>query len=257
MTSTSTFNSWIAYSQPNSQAKLRLFCFPYAGGSAIAFRTWSDYLPASVEVCPIELPGRGTRLLETPFTDLSSLVATLADALFPYLDRPFAFFGHSMGGLISFELTHALRRESNCHPDHLFISGRRAPQVPNWEDPIHTLPEPEFFEELRRLNGSPEAVLNNAELMELLLPALRADFAVIETYHYVPEALLDCPITVFGGLQDREVSYDALEAWREQTTAPFSLHMLPGDHFFLQSAQSSLLNSLNQELDPIIRNSAY
>lgn len=206
----------------------------------------------ALEVCPVELPGRGKRITSAPFTRLQLLVQAIAIALLPYLDKPFAFFGHSMGGLVTFELARLLRKNYGISPVHLFVSGYRAPQVPDPDPPIHALPEPEFLEKLRRLNGTPKAVLENAELMQLLLPALRADFAVIETYAYTPESPLDCPITAFGGLQDREVPYDALKVWQEQTNAAFSLHMLPGDHFFLQSAEPLLLQLLSQELYPHI-----
>lgn len=248
MTTTSVFDTWVSRSKPNPQASLRLFCFPYAGGAALTFRTWSNSLPMAFEVCPVELPGRGKRITSAPFTRLQPLVQAIAQALLPHLDKPFAFFGHSMGGLVSFELARLLRKKYGLNPAHLFVSGYRAPQVPDPDPPIRALPEPEFLEELRRLNGTPEAVLENAELMQLLLPALRADFAAIETYVYTPESPLDCPITAFGGLQDREVSCDDLKAWREQTNAAFSLKMLPGDHFFLHSAQPLLLQSLSQEL---------
>lgn len=251
MKTSSTFNSWVTCPKPNPQAKLRLFCFHYAGGGALSFRTWSDSLPLTVEVCPIELPGRGFRLMEPPFTRLEPLIQAIAHALLPCLDKPFAFFGHSMGGLVSFELAQILRKKYDLSPVHLFVSGRRAPQVPDPKPPIHALAEPAFLEELRRLNGTPEAVLENAELMQLLLPTLRADFAVIETYVYAPEPPLDCPITAFGGLQDREVSCDDLKAWQEQTNAAFSLQMLPGNHFFLHSAQPLLLQSLSRELHRI------
>ncbi|MEW6496027.1 MAG: thioesterase II family protein [Cyanobacteriota bacterium] len=248
-----TFNRWVTCSEPNPQATLRLFCFHYAGGGAAIFRTWSDSLPGSVEVCAIELPGRGTRLMESPFTHIEPLVQNLASALLPYLDKPFAFFGHSMGGLISFELTRLLRREYNLSPVHLFVSGHRAPQIPDSDPPIHNLPESAFLEELRHLNGTPTAVLENAELMQLFLPTLRADFSVVETYAYRPEPPLQCPITVFGGLQDLEASCDELEAWREQTNNSFVLQMFPGDHFFLQSAQQLVLQSLSQALDVATR----
>jgi medium-chain acyl-[acyl-carrier-protein] hydrolase len=191
--------------------------------------------------------------MERPFTQLEPLVPTLASALFPYLDKPFAFFGHSMGGLVSFELARLLRREYGLSPVHLFVSAHRAPQVPDPDAPIHALPNPEFLQELRRYNGTPEAVLENAELMQLLLPTLRADFAVVETYAYTPEQPLDCPITAFGGLDDREVSSDELEAWREQTNASFVLKMFPGDHFFLDSAKPLLLQSLSQKLHQIVQ----
>jgi medium-chain acyl-[acyl-carrier-protein] hydrolase len=241
-------NAWVTCPQPNSDASLRLFCFPYAGGSALNFRGWANQLPVTVELCPIELPGRGLRMKEKPFARMLPLMQAIAPSLLPYLNQPFAFFGHSMGALVGFELARLLRRAYGCSPSHLFVSGRRAPQVPDSDPPIHTLPNSEFLQELRRLNGTPEAVLQNDELMQLLLPTLRADFAVLETYVYTPKPPLDCPITAFGGLQDPEVCCEVLEAWREQTRAAFSLHMFPGDHFFLHTAQSLLLQSLNQTL---------
>ncbi len=243
-----TNDCWVMCPKPNPQANLRLFCFPYAGGGALSFRTWPNGLPTTVEVCAVELPGRGTRMRLAPFTRLEPLVEALAQALLPYLDKPFALFGHSMGGLVSFELARLLRREYGLLPVHLFVSGRRAPQVPDPDPPIHALPEPAFKEELRRLNGTPEAVLENKELMQLLIPILRADFAVLETYVYATEPPLECPITAFGGLQDCKVSCDRLEAWRNQTSASFALQMLPGDHFFLNSAQALLLQSLTRQL---------
>lgn len=243
-----TSNSWLTCLRPKPQAKLRLFCFHYAGGGALSFRSWSDSLPPTVEVCAIELPGRGTRLMEPPFTQLEPLIQELTPVLLPYLNKPFAFFGHSMGALVSFELARILRKKYDLSPVHLFVSGRRAPQVPDPDPPIHTLPEHEFLDELRRYNGTPESVLENAELMQLFLPTLRADFAVLETYVYTPEPLLDCPITAFGGLEDWKASCDDLEAWREQTNAEFSLQMFPGDHFFIHSAQPLLLQLLSRRL---------
>jgi medium-chain acyl-[acyl-carrier-protein] hydrolase len=249
MTTTQTLNSYIRIPKPNPQASVRLFCFPYAGGSSLIFRTWSNSLPNTVEVCAIELPGRGMQIRSAPFTNLENLVSAIAPVLLPYLDKPFAFFGHSMGGLISFEITRLLLRKHSIIPIHLFVSARRAPQIASSSPPIHTLSEPEFILELRRLNGTPQAVLENTELMQLLIPTLRADFAVLETYTYSPLSPLDCPITVFGGLQDSEVSYNELQAWKEQTNAKFSLHMFEGDHFFVHSAQSLLLQFLSQKLD--------
>jgi len=248
MTAAPTFDSWIAFRKPNPQARLRLFCFPYAGTGAALFRTWWNDLPAYVEVCPVQFPGRGTRLMETPFTQLSPLVETLAQALGPLLDKPFAFFGHSLGALVGFELARQLRRQSGAQPVRLFASAARAPQIPPRHRPIHALPDEEFLEELRRLNGTPGEVLEHPELMEIMLPALRADFAVYETYAYSPELPLTCCISSFGGLQDRRVSCDDLGAWREQTTASLSLRMFPGGHFFLNAVQPLLLQVLSQEL---------
>ena len=248
MTTVTAFDSWIACRKPNPQARLRLFCLPYAGTSASVFRTWSDGLPVDVEVCPVQLPGRGTRLMETPFTQPASLVQALAQALVPLLDKPFAFFGHSLGALVGFELARQLRRQSGVQPVRLFVSADGAPQLPHRGRPIHALPEREFLVELRRLNGIPGKVLEEAELMQIMLPVLRADFAVYETYVYSTEPPLNCPISAFGGLQDHRVSRGDLEAWRDQTSGSFSLRMFPGDHFFWNTTQPLLLQILSQEL---------
>ena len=243
---TPTANPWIIRPKPNSSASVRLFCFPYAGGNSYIFRPWLDRLPKTIEICPIELPGRGFQLKSAPYRQIEPLVKAIALEIRPYLDKPFAFFGHSMGGLVSFELARFMRREYNLEPVHLFISGRRAPQTKDSKPPIHNLTQAEFIQELRQLNGTPEEVLNNDELMELLVPILRADFAVLENYHYTPEAPLKCPISVFGGLQDPEVELEQLEAWREQTIGSFSLKMVTGDHFFIHSSPSLLPELIKQ-----------
>ena len=248
MTTASSVDSWIAFRKPNSQARLRLFCFPYAGSGASIFRTWPDALPADVEVCPVQFPGRGTRLMETPFTQLTPLVQALTQALAPLLDKPFAFFGHSLGALVSFELARQLRRQSGVQPVHMFVSADCAPQIPQRNSPIHALPEEEFLVELRRLNGIPGKVLEELDLMQIMLPVLRADFAVYETYAYSAEAPLNCPFSIFGGLEDRRVSRGELEAWRDQTSVSFSLRMFPGDHFFLNATQPLLLQVMSEEL---------
>jgi medium-chain acyl-[acyl-carrier-protein] hydrolase len=186
--------------------------------------------------------------MEPPFTELSPLVQPLAQALLPLLDKPFALFGHSLGALVGFELARQLRRQSGIQPVRLFVSAVRAPQIPSRDRPIHALPEEEFLVELRRLNGIPRKVLEDVQLMQIMLPILRADFAVYETYAYSPEPPLDCLISSFGGLQDHRVSRGDLEAWHDQTRAVFLLRMFPGDHFFLNTAQQLLLQALAQEL---------
>ena len=238
---------WLASFKPNSRARVRLICFPYAGGGAHIYRAWPDGLPASIEVCPIQLPGRGARMMEAPFTQMSSLVEAAAEALLPYLDKPFACFGHSMGALVSFEFARRLRSQNGPQPNHIFVSGCFAPDIPD-PDPLHTLPDAKLLAEVRRLNGIPQEAQENAELMRLMLPTLRADCTVTETYTPTQEPPLDCPISAFGGLQDQMVSRDDLEGWRQQTTASFALRMFPGDHFFLQTAQPVLLQILAREL---------
>ena len=246
MIKSSNYNSWVYCAQANPHAQMRLFCFPYAGGRALNYRSWSDHLPMSVEVCAIELPGRGNRLREALFTRIKPLVEKIAENILPLLDKPFALFGHSMGALLCFELTRFLREQYNIKPVHLFVSARRAPQSNFLETPIHNLPEAEFLAELRRLNGTQTDILENAELMQLLLPILRSDFEIVETYIYQASTPLECPITAFGGLSDTEASIDELKAWAEQTNSTFSIQMFMGDHFFIHSAQSQLFEYLNK-----------
>jgi medium-chain acyl-[acyl-carrier-protein] hydrolase len=242
------FDAWIVGRKPNPQARLRLFCFPYAGGAASVFRNWSDGLPTDIEVCPVQFPGRGTRLLEPPFSQLKLLVEALTEALHPLLDKPFALFGHSLGSLVSFELARQLRTNHQTRPVRLFVSAGFAPQIPHRSLPIHDLPEKAFSAELLRLNGTPEELLRHKELMEIVLPSLRADFALYENYRYLSEPPLNCPISTFGGLSDERVKQGDLEGWREQTSVSFSIRMFPGDHFFLNAAQPLLLRALSHEL---------
>jgi medium-chain acyl-[acyl-carrier-protein] hydrolase len=165
------------------------------------------------------------------------------------MDKPFVFFGHSMGALISFELARQLRRDYGKQPIQLFVSGRRAPQLRDRDLPTNTLPESDFVAELRRLNGTPAEVLENGELLQFMLPILRADFAINETYEYLPERPFSFPITACGGLHDDEVSRNDLEGWKEQTDASFVLRMFPGDHFFLNAYQPLFLRALSYDLN--------
>lgn len=239
---------WLPGFREKPDVRLRLFCFPYAGGSAAGFRGWQDAFPPSIQVAAVQPPGRGDRLSEPAFKHLPDMIQALGPALSPYLNKPFAFFGHSMGALIILELTRWLRRTKGPMPVHLFISGRRAPQIPEDEAPDYDLPEPEFIERLRKLNGTPQEVLNHPELMQLMVPLLRADFSVCETYQYESEPPLNIPITVFGGLGDVEVSRERLEPWQLLTTASFSLHMFPGDHFFIHTSQKEIISSVIKKL---------
>lgn len=243
---------WIKRPIQDPQTCFRLFCFPYAGGGASFFRTWREILWPEIEVCAIQLPGRENRFREPPFAKLSSLVDALAEVLYPDLDFPFAFFGHSLGSLISFELTRLLRRQKAPGPMQLFVSGRRAPQVHDPDPPIYQLPDAEFIEELHRFNGTPKAVLDNPELMEVFLPLLRSDIGLDETYVYDHEAPLDCPISAFGGLEDEEVNREELSEWDVQTRSRFNIQMFPGDHFFLNGKErNGLLEIISKDIREI------
>lgn len=245
-------NPWLVGFEYSDRVSLRLFCFPYAGGGALVYRDWHRILPGSIGVYAAQLPGRGDRLAEPLFRDLPALIEPLTEAIKPYLDKPFAFFGHSMGALIAFELARKLRIEYGVEPAHLFVSGRRAPHLPDSDRVTYNLEEAEFIEELRRLKGTPKVMLENPELMQLVGPVLRADFQVCQTYVYTDSPPLRCPITVFGGLQDNDVTREYLQPWRNQTSVAFTLRLLPGDHFFLHSSEAILLRLIAQELHQLI-----
>ena len=240
---------WIPNIDRNDSASLRLFCFPYAGAGTLSFRGWRDHFPPHIALYPVELPGRGFRIQETLLTELQPLVEAIGQAIYPYLDRPFALFGHSMGALISFEVARFLRQQYHLQPVRILISGRCAPHLPPHTPPIHQLPKADFLTALRHLNGTPAAVFENPELLELVLPILRADFTLFETYSYNPEAPLDCPISVFGGLQDPETTLEGVKVWQEQTNHCISLHLFPGDHFFMYANLSKFLTLLRQDLE--------
>ncbi|MEM9163675.1 MAG: alpha/beta fold hydrolase [Cyanobacteria bacterium P01_F01_bin.4] len=229
-------SQWIVCPQPRSHPQLRLFCFAYAGGSAWVFRSWAEQLPVTLEVCAIELPGRGKRLSEPALTDIATLVRDLGPQLLPYLDRPFACFGHSLGALIAFELCQWLRRAVQLTPTHFWASAACAPHLLADRVPIHDLSEADFIAALRRYNGTPTSVLNNAELMALMLPTLRADFTLLETYQYQPRAPLTCPIMGLWGQQDPIVIQAEVDAWQVHTHQ-FSIEAIAGDHFFIQQPQ--------------------
>ncbi|MGA9382137.1 MAG: thioesterase II family protein [Phormidium sp.] len=239
---------WIINYQPKPQASLRLFCFHYAGAAASTFYSWSTYLPPDIEVCAIQLPGRENRYKEPKFTNMVSLIDTLTLALLPNLNKPFAFFGHSVGALISFEVARQLRRLQYPIPLHLFISSNSAPQLPKLDLPIAQLSDADLLEKLRDYNGTPSNLLENVELMDFYLPIFRADLSIKESYVYLPEPPLNCPISAFGGSNDHIISQDSLASWREQTCKKFSLQMFPGDHFYLKSQQEFLLKAIALDL---------
>lgn len=243
---------WVVLPRPNPGASLRLFCFPYAGGGASIFAQWPRLLPPEVEVVAVQLPGRENRIGEVPIPDLRELTARFGEALAPFMDRPFAFFGHSNGGLMAFELTRLLRREGRTLPLHLVASGRPAPQVELEGPKLHALPKDEFHDMLRRFNGTPEEVLQNAEIMELITPMLRADFSLGETYDYTPGPPLAVPISAFGGETDGEVPAWQVDAWREQAAGPFRVKMFRGGHFFINENRDEVLDELTRDLRGVL-----
>ncbi|WP_371588627.1 thioesterase II family protein [Streptomyces virginiae] len=227
---------------------IRLFCLPYAGGAASAYAQWPGPFAGDVEICPIELPGRQTRWHDPAFTRIEPLIDALATAIAGELDVPYALFGHSMGSLLAFELARALRRRGFGEPRALFVSGGPAPQLRREQSWVHDQPDQIVVAKLRSLGGLPEEVLAQPELLELLMPTIRADFSVCETYEYRPEPPLTCLIVAFAGTEDRDVPPARMAPWREQTSGVCVQHVLPGDHFFLRSSQAELLDIVRPAL---------
>jgi len=231
----------------------RLFCVPHAGGGASAFRGWRERLGPEVEATIIQLPGRESRFREEPYSQLDVLVSNLADAVIPYLagGQRFAFFGNSLGGLIAFETLHEIRRRAPVDAIHLFISACGAPHVPSPLPPMGNLPDGELVQEVtKRYGGIPAAVLQDGEFLAAMLPTLRADIRMLEGYERTAPALLPCPVTAFGGVRDRTVPMDHIQAWREQTSSAFRQILLDEDHLYLQSARETLTTRIRETLLP-------
>ncbi|WP_426454321.1 thioesterase II family protein [Paenibacillus sp. S-38] len=241
-------SKWIVRTSSTERPVFRLFTLPYAGGSASIYREWAKSLPQSIEVCSIQLPGRESRLFETPYMTLQPMMEKICEVIRPLLDIPYALFGHSMGALIAYET--ARRLQSEGHPPvHLFVSAQSAPHRRKPAEELrHLLPDDRFIEKLRSLEYTPEEVLRNRELMELLLPMLRADFSVCDTYRFTPGEQLQCPVSAFGGDADKGISLESLEAWGECTEDGFSLRMVQGDHFFLHPYKDVLTADIADKL---------
>jgi surfactin synthase thioesterase subunit/glycosyltransferase involved in cell wall biosynthesis len=240
-------NAWLPYSEPQPNG-LRLFCFPYAGAGALAYLPWTSALAERASVCPVRLPGRETRIREKPFESMAELVDALEGAITPYLDQAFAFYGHSMGGAIAFELARSLRRHGKPLPLGLYVSAVRAPRFRlNWT-PTPAPSEAQFLEQLRQLDGIPVEMIDSSQAMQVAMPALRADSALYRSYVYFPEEPLAISIFAYGGTADPNVRPEHVEAWREQTTSRFVRREFEGGHFFIRSARAAFLNALREDL---------
>ncbi len=241
-------NKWVIFPRPNPAAALRLFCFHHAGGNAQSFHGWPGRLPPIVEMAAVQLPGRGHRLSEPHIRRLAPLSRIIAQELLPYLDKPFVFFGHSLGALLCFETARSLRRENRRQPDHLFVSAAEAPHRQNTRELLSGLPTNVLVNKLREFNGTPVEALQSEELLGLMLPTIRADFELWDTYEYHPESSLECPMTIYGGLEDHEVEAELLAAWSEMTVGACKVRMFPGGHFYLKCPQSIFLQTFAGDL---------
>lgn len=227
---------------------LRLFCFPHAGGSASAYRAWSRLAADRIEVCPVQLPGRETRFGEPLVTHLESLLAGLAEALFPELDRPYALFGHSIGALIALAAARRVAGAGFPKPRLLVASAHRAPHLAPPEPPRHLLPDRALLEELTRLDGVPGPLLEDGEAMKLVLGVYRADLQLTAGPAWSVDEPIACPIAAYGGEQDPDVPPGDLEAWRPWTSAAFRVRLFPGGHFYLRTAAEAVQAALAADL---------
>jgi surfactin synthase thioesterase subunit len=233
---------------------VNLFCFSHAGGAASTFRLWPAGLPTWLEVWAVQLPGHGSRWTAPTIHTIPALVDALIPVLLPHLRKPFAFFGHSMGAVLAAEITRALMEREITVPRHLFVSSRRPPHMAASETNLHTLPDEELVKEVDlRYGGVPRELLHSTELLALLLPALRADLAALETFQPSKRAALPCPISAFGGATDPLVPRNHLEAWHDQTGGPFRVRVFPGGHFYMDSQRDALLADLSATLAPILQ----
>jgi medium-chain acyl-[acyl-carrier-protein] hydrolase len=238
-------NPWILRPVPAEPGTARLFCFPYAGVGGSVYAPWARQLRSDVEVCPVQLPGRESRLGERPHVRLSELLAEMGPALEAELDVPYVLFGHSMGALIAFELARELRDQGRPGPALVVVSGRRAPHLAGRRSPFGHIPDAEFITEIRhRYDGVPDQVLREPDLMALLLPALRADISLIESYAFQEAPPLDCPIVAFRGDDDPETTDAEVAAWGQHTSAGFRQQRFPGNHFFVRNAGAGIVAAL-------------
>ena len=241
---------WLIFDKINDPDNIyaRLFCFHYAGSGGSIFLPWVQSLPKETELVAIQLPGREYRFDEPLLYDMREVTAQLSDALVPFLDKPYAFFGHSLGALIAFDLARVLRNHGLQQPALLMVSGQNAPQVKSNLPTRLQLSDEEFIQVIRECKGTPEAILQNDMILEFLLPRLRADNMVYENYLYEEQEPLDCRIVAFYGQEDSRVDDTNPSEWHVHTGQSFQYYRFPGDHFFLHDHEEALLQHICNEL---------
>jgi medium-chain acyl-[acyl-carrier-protein] hydrolase len=243
-------SAWLNFPTRRQHATARLFCFAHAGGGASTFRPWRALLSSELELCAIQLPGRAERLHEPATANMSALIAMITNAISTHVDVPFAFFGHSMGAVLASGVAREMDARGLSQPQHLFVAGRRPPRVPDIAPPLSGLPDAQFVAEInRRYGGIPREILQEAEVLALLLPTLRADIAALESYQPATGNSLRCAITALGGTEDAFTPRSHLEAWRCETTGPFKLRLFPGGHFFVEPQRTAVLAEVSAAMD--------
>ncbi|MEM7205745.1 MAG: alpha/beta fold hydrolase [Planctomycetota bacterium] len=250
---TTTEQPWIAARGRSPNALARLFCLPHAGSGAVFYQSWCEGMPG-IDVCRVQLPGRETRFVEPAVDDVHTLVPQIAAGIEPLLDRPFAIFGHSMGAVVGYELVRFLRERGKT-PLAFFPSGHRAPHLPHPRPPVARTSDERFLAEVRWMGGTPEEFLSDPEMLEVILPTLRADVHLWESYRYQEAAPLTCSVVAFGGREDKVATATEIEPWSEHAAGTFACHIFDGDHFFLEAQRSDMLPILTTTIAAALRKS--
>ena len=243
----SVTRSPVTIRQPNPAARLRLFCFPYAGGGNATYRDWPRHLPHDIEVAAVQLPGREWRIQEEPVSDLKALAADALEGIRRHLDKPFALLGTSMGGTLIFELARQLRAEGLPLPTCLMPFAVGAPHTEETKL-FHQLPDEELLAEIRDFGVMSDDIASNPEVLDIMLPILRADCTAHETYECAEQEPFEFPIWVYGGLGDETVERERLDAWAIHTCGECRVHMMMGGHLFVDDMPPELLHSLARRL---------
>lgn len=233
---------WIRLTK-GRRGSVQIFCFPYSGGGAQAFQSIIPLLPAGIELYALEMPGRGRRFGDKLLSSVDELVQDALAGWEPRLEpRRTIFWGHSLGGIVAFEVIKELRRANRPLPKHLFVSAIRAPQVPQREETMYVLDDERFIEQVKDLEGTPDEILTNSEMLKILIPIIRKDFQAYETYTCDAGEPLECSITALGGKADRFVTSDDLEQWSQHTNCLFTKHIIDGGHFFIYDSPKRMVD---------------
>jgi medium-chain acyl-[acyl-carrier-protein] hydrolase len=249
-------NKWFNDFNLEGRAPYLLVCFPYSGAGANVFRPWAGALD-NADVLAAQLPGRERRIVEPPIGDLEELVQSLVPALMSRIDRPYLLFGHSMGALIAYRIALELGRLGIRRPQRLIVSGYRSPELSSRNRSLHTLSDQEFIVELKKYGGTPDEILQHEETMQLLLPMIRADFRIHETYRHAPQPAADFPITAFTGKADHLVPNEDMLPWADKTAAGFEQRLFDGGHFFLHEQRDAVLGAIQEIVNEHIKDDIF
>lgn len=247
---------WLLPISRHTGCACAVFCFPYAGGGASVYRGWGKLFPAETELYSIQAPGRETRFSEPFVSSVTELANAVAQAILNTTDKPIILFGHSLGAACAYETARALQHVGRT-PELLIVSGRQCPGMRSKRAPITHLSDAEFLQHVRTYKGTPAAVFENEELMELLLPLLRADFSLAENYRPTTGPLLTCPVLGLGSTNDEWLDEESLNRWGALTHGEFDTHWFEGDHFYLNHHTEALVTLLKTKMNTLTNKVGY